>query len=325
MGKKKAFLAIIISLWFASGTGRASAEVVDRIVAIVNNDTITLSELNEELEPYAEQIRESHYTPEQKRKALFKLRQEILDRMIDQKLTDQESKKLGISIRESEVDKTIEEIKHQYFYTDEELRGVLAEEGLTLEEYRARIKEQLLQIKLVNIEVKSKIAITAKEIQDYYQRHKNEYQSRKKYHLRTILIGVPSSATPDQKLSALNRIEAVVAEFKKGASFENLARRYSEDITAADGGDLGLFSLRELSPQFQQAVRKMKEGEISPVLETPHGYQVLMLQKVIELPGKTLKEARIEIQEKLFRNMVEKKYKAWLKSLRERSYIKIIQ
>lgn len=322
---KKAFIPVLILLWLLLGAAAVCGELVDRIVAIVNDDTITLSELNEALGPYAGQIRESLYESEKKRKMLFKLREDILNRMIDQKLTDQESKRLGVSVHEGEVDKRIEQVKREHFFTEEELKKAIAAEGYTLEEYREQIKEQMLRIRLINVEVKSKIAITEKEIRDYYEKLKEAYQEKKKYHLRSILIRAPFSATADQRADALKRIEAVVNELKAGAAFDELAMRYSEDVTAKEGGDLGLFSLEELSPEFQETVRWMKEGEISPVLETSQGYQVLMLQEINKSPGKTLKEARIEIQERLYREVVEEKYKAWLKALRKRSHIKIIQ
>jgi len=317
------FLIILCSL--ASGAGAGFAEVVDRIVAAVNDDVITLSELDEALAPYLQQIRENHYPPEAQREVLFKLRQDLLNKMIDEKLTTQETERLHVSVDNREVDQQIEQIKSEHFLTDEDLRKSLAAEGFTLEEYRTRIREQMLRFKLINIEVKSKIAVTEKDIRDYYEEHKEDYQGVLKYHLGTILIRVPPSADADQKKSALEKIETIVKEFESGAAFDELAKQYSQDGTAAAGGDLGLFTLNELSAEFQETVRGMEEGQISPVLKTPKGYQILMLQEIKKMPGKTLKEARREIHERLYRELVEEKYRAWLKSLRNRSYVKIIQ
>ena len=320
----KAFITVFASLWLLLGVTGASGELVDRIVAIVNNDAITLSELNEAIKPYAQQIRASRYTPGQGHKMLLQLRQDILNSMIDQKLTDQQSKNLGVQVQDIDVEQRIEQIKREHFLTEEELRKTLAAEDYTMEEYRQHLKEQMLRIKLINMEVKSKIAITEKEIRDYYEKHKEKYQEQKKYHLRTILIRI-SSSKASENAEALKKAEAIVRKLEAGTPFEMLAEQYSEDATAKDGGDLGLFSLEELSPKFQEAVRNMKAGEFSPVLETPLGYQILMLQQVKTFPAKTLKEARIEIQESLYKDLVEEKYKAWLTALRERSYIKIIQ
>ena len=154
------FLIILCSLVLSAGA--VSAEVVDRIVAAVNDDVITLSELDKALSPYLQRIRKGQYPPEAQREMLFKLRQDLLNKMIDEKLTSQETERLHVSVDDREVDQHIEQIKSEHFLTDEDLRKSLAAEGFTMEEYRIRIKEQMLRIKLINIEVKSKIAVTEK-------------------------------------------------------------------------------------------------------------------------------------------------------------------
>ena len=321
----KRFIFLTVLCGFVSGAVAGYAELVDRIVAIVNDDVITLSELDEALEPYVRQIRKAYYSPETKREMLFKLRQDVLNKMIDEKLTYQETERLHVSVDDRDVDQHIEQIKSEHFLTEEELRQSLAAEGYTLEEYRERIKEQMLRMRLINIEVKSKIAVTEKDIREYYEKHKEDYEGTQKYHLRTILIGVSPSAGADQKKAALEEIESIVKDFKSGAAFDELAKQYSQDGTAESGGDLGLFSLNELSAEFQETVQRMAEGQISPVVQTSKGYQVLMLQEIEKMPGRTLKEARIEIHERLYRDLVEEKYRAWLTVLRDRSYVKIIQ
>lgn len=315
-------VALSAVLWRPLGCG---AELVDRIVAIVNDDVITLSELNEAIEPFVKQLNATNYTADQRRQLLYKIRHDALNSMIDQKLTDQESKRLGVSVSQSEVDQQIERIKTGNYYTEEALKKALKDEGYTLEEYRKRIREQLLSLRLINREVKSKIAITEKDIQKYYENHQKDYSGTKQYHLRTILIRVPSWQKAKDKEDALQRMDVVVEALKAGAPFDETAKKYSEDVTSKDGGDLGLFFLDELAPELQETVRWMKEGEVSSVLQTSQGYQILMIEEIRSSAGKTLEQARIEIQEKMYRQRVGKKYGAWLEALRHRSYIKVIQ
>ena len=299
------------------------AEVVDRVVAVVNGDCIALSELNERMEPYLRKVREANYPPEAEREVLFKLRMDVLNRMINEKLTAQEAQELKVEIGDSEVDAQIERIKSQHFITDEDLRKSLATEGLTLDEYRERLRAQILQATLVNIEVKSKVAVTDKDIQEYYEENKDYYEAMKKYHLRTILIKAPLSASSDEKEAARAMMESVVRALYSGAPFDELARKYSEDSSAAAGGDLGQFSLNELSVQVQEALRTLSKGEVSSILEAPEGYRILMVQDIEKEPGKSMEEATAEIQEKLYQRVVEEQYETWLKVLRERSYVKI--
>jgi len=315
------FLVALVSVML--GIATVHAEVVDRVVAVVNGDCIALSELNERAAPYMRKVREANHPPEAEREMLFRLRRDVLNRMIDEKLTAQEAEKLEVKVGDTEVDAQIERIKNQHFITDEDLRQSLAAEGLTLEEYRERLRAQILQATLVNIEVKSKVAITDKDIREYYEEHKDYYEEIKTYHLRTILIKAPPSAGSDEKETARAMMESIVRALYSGAPFDELARKYSEDSSATAGGDLGQFSLNELSVQVQEALRTMSKGEVSSILETPDGYRILMVQDIEKKPGKSMEEARAEIQEKLYEKVVEEQYEAWLKALRERSYVKI--
>ncbi len=315
------FLVIMCSLVW--GVVAGYAEPVDRIVAIVNDDCIALSELQEALVPYVKQIRAANYSPLVEREMIFKLRQDILNRIIDQKLTQQETERQKVNIGDKEIDQQIERIKSQHLLTDEELRASLARDGLTLEEYREKVKQQILRMTLINIKIKSKIAITDKDIREYYEAHKADYEGTRKYHLRSILIGEPPSDDTDMKMAALIKAEAIYKALKSGADLDEVARENAGGGVAVAGGDLGLFTLDELSTEFRETVRPMAEGEASPVLETPNGYQILVLQEIKEIPGKTLKDAGIEIHEKLYKEFEEAKYNEWVAELRERAYIKI--
>lgn len=302
-----------------------SAEVVDRIVAVVNDDIITFTELNQLFKPYADQIRVRGYTPEKESKMLFKVREDILNQIIDEKLADQEIERYGIVVSKKEIDNTIERIKKENFSSDEELREALGKEGLSIEEYRKRIKEQKLRAKLVNIEIKSKIVITKEDIKSYYKDHIDKYIGEEKYHLRNIILKVRRLGGEAEKLGVKKKIDAILIKLKEGERFEVMASKYSESPSAKDGGDLGLFKIDELSQQLQKIVKGMKAGEFTSVIDTEQGYQIFFVQDVIRSPGKSLEEASPEIQEKLYYEIVNKKYQTWLTELRKRSYIKIIR
>ena len=302
-----------------------SAEVVDRIVAVVNDDIITYTELNQLFKPYADQIRVRGYTPEKESKMLFKVREDILNQIIDEKLADQEIERYGIVVSKKEIDNTIESIKKANFSSDEELREALGKEGLSIEEYRKRIKEQKLRAKLVNIEIKSKIVITKEDIKSYYKDHIDKYIGEEKYHLRNIILKVRRLGGEAEKLGVKKKIDAILIKLKEGERFEVMAGKYSESPSAKDGGDLGLFKIDELSQQLQKIVKGMKAGEFTSVIDTEQGYQIFFVQDVIRSPGKSLEEASPEIQEKLYYEIVNKKYQTWLTELRKRSYIKIIR
>jgi len=303
----------------------ADAVVVDRIVAVVNDDLVTLYDLNKTFQPYEENIRALGYAPERERETLFKLRTDLLNRLIDRKLTDQVIKKNNIEVSEEEIDTTLERLKEARSLTDESLRAGLAQQGLTLEEYRNNIKQQLLRNKLVNREIKSKIVITEDDIKIYYDAHREKYAGETKYHIWNIFIRLPEFAVESTKSLALEKMDAVITKLTQGRAFESLAAEDSDSPTAPKGTDLGLYRLDELSPQLQKAVEVMKAGDFSSILETDMGYQIIYVQKIVQTDAKSLAEVKSEIQEILYNEAADNRFQAWLEELRKRAHIKIIK
>jgi peptidyl-prolyl cis-trans isomerase SurA len=314
---------LFCTLGFALVSRAESAEIVDRIVAVVNDDIITLFELNSLFKPYADKIKERGYALEKESKMLFETREDILKKLIEQKITDQEIKRFKISISEKEIDQTIERIKEANYYTDEDLRASLAKDGLTMEEYREQVREQILRKRLVNLKITSKIVITEEDIKSYYENHSDKYGGEKKYHLRNIIMKVSLPADEKEKREVKLRMDEVYAKLKAGQSFETMAKTYSESL-ASEGGDLGLFGLHDLSPQLQNEIKEMKAGEFTPVLYTDQGYQILYVQEIVNTSGKPLEEVSHEIERILFDDIVDNKFQSWLENLRKQSHIKII-
>lgn len=302
-----------------------SAEVVDRIVAVVNDDIILLSEFDESFKPYGDRIMASGYSLDKERQTLFNVREEILNQLIDQKLTDQQIKQSKITVSDNEIDKAIERLKEANLFTDEELREMLKTEGLTMEEYQKRITDQILRAKLVNFEIKSKIVITKEDIKFYYKNHSDKYGGIKKYRLSNIIMKMPSFASEEEKPGVLKKMEIVLTELKAGKPFDIIAKTYSESSYDNDDGGLGLFELKELSPEIQEAIKDMKTGEFTPVLDTDQGYQIFYIQEIVNVPGKSIEEASPEIEDMLYKEIVDKKFRSWIDELRKRSHIKTIK
>jgi len=316
---------IFCALSFFMTADVQSAEVVDRIVAVVNDDIILLSELDESFNPYAERIMASGYSLDEERRMLFNIREEILNQLIDQKLTDQQIKQSKITVGDDEIDKAIKRLKEANFFTDEDLREMLGVEGLTMEEYRERIKDQILRAKLVNFEIKSKIVITKEDTESYYKSHSDKYSRIKKYRLSNIIMKVPSFASEKEKLGVLEKMELALTELKAGKPFDITAETYSESSYVSDEGGLGLFELKELSPRIQEAIKDMNTGEFTAVLDTDQGYQIFYIQEIVDVPGKSFEEASTEIEDMLYKEIVDKKFSSWIDELRKRSHIKTIK
>jgi peptidyl-prolyl cis-trans isomerase SurA len=305
-----------------TGSTSIRAEVVDRVVAVVNDDIILLSELDDSLRPYFQKIAAAGYNDAQARRMRFKARQEVLDQLVDKTLTAQEIKRLGLTVSTAEIDSMLERIKEVNYLTDEELRAALQREGTTLVAYRKELEEQLLRTKLVNIEVKSKIVVTEADIKAYYKTHEARYAGEPEYHLRNILLTIPDTESAP---TVRRRMETIVAELKEGLSFVEAARRYSESVLAQEGGDLGRISLSTLSANIRDALDGLQAGEFTDILVTDQGLQLFFVESLFTASGRSLTEASAEIEDTLYKQSVDEKFNTWLAQLRDQAHIKLIK
>ncbi|MCG8472256.1 MAG: SurA N-terminal domain-containing protein [Desulfobacterales bacterium] len=170
-----------------AATAVARTEVIDRIVAVVNDDVVTLSDLNDALAPYEARIRSMQYPLEKEMEVRFKLREDIINQLIEKRLTDQLVARKGIKIGEAEVDRAIERVKSSNQMTDDTLRKQLKAQGISYDAYRDEIRGQLLRNRLVSYEVKSKIVITDEDIQNYYEAHKKDLGDKPLEELKTYI------------------------------------------------------------------------------------------------------------------------------------------
>jgi peptidyl-prolyl cis-trans isomerase SurA len=322
------FFGVYVWCWFMlfCAAGVASAEVVDRIVAVVNDDIIRLRELDRAAFPLENQIREKGFPLPKEGEEIYKIRTEVLNNLIDEKLADQEIRNSGIFVEDNEVDSAIEQIKAMNYYSDEDLRMALTANDVNMADYREELKRQILRNKLVNIKIKSKIIVTPSDIAAFYEKNADKYAPKRKYMLRNIMIAPPEPmASGSSSDSVYKTMADVRRQLSDGAAFEDLARKYSQGVNAADGGRLGLFSIDELAENIGTAIKDLQPGEFSEVTETEQGLQIFYVEKIEEIGGQALNEVSDEIRQSLYEETVNEKFQSWINHLREDAHIKIIR
>lgn len=319
--KCAALLLFCITLLAA---GSLYAGVVDRIVAVVNDDVILLSEMNKILAPYIRRLDASGYPAEQKEQILFKLKQDALDGLVEKRLVDQEVARYGLSVSENEVDATIERYKQAQMMTQEDLEKALKEDGLTFSEYRESVKQELLRPKLINMNVKSKVIVTDEDIKNYYENNKDKYGEETEYHLYNILIRKDTFSLTNTNDPGLEKMNAIRARLDNGEDFKDLAAKVSEAPNRDDSGNLGFFKPESFSDEIKTAIENLSPGSSTKVLNTDAGYQIFYLEEVRKTKGKTFEEVSDQIHMELYNNIVKEKFKNWLKSIRERAHIKLM-
>ena len=320
-------LVLLLQVVFAPRNGLA--ELLDRVVAVVNNDVITLSELEKEGAPFYREI--SAKTPATSlAETLQQAREHVLDRIIERRLITQKAKAGNISVSDAEVDAALEQMLAQSRLSKPEFLAKLKEDGLTETAYRENLRDQVLQTKVVNADVRSKVVITDEEITAYYAGHNTTQASSGGYYLLQIGISWKTGrdSSPEtletDKNSARKEAEKVLEMARDGEDFKALARKYSSMPSAADGGDIGVFQLDEMAPDMQQAVKNLKPDEVSDIIETPEGYQFFKLvnsedgTKAAMTPPEQEKE---EIRNKLYDQQLKKAYEEWMDNLKNEAYI----
>ena len=307
-----------VILWGAAGQGEAA---VDRIVAIVNQEIITLSEVDRLIAPHRAEIQaENRLEREEK---LRELRLKALDRLIEEKVLDYEAKKAGIKATSKEVETVIEQIRRRSNATQEDLEKALAKEGLTYESYRKEIERQLTRQRFVQWSMKAEPKVSEKELREFYEKNSQQYRTQESYRPAHILFVVPKDATSEQTLEIRIRCQKVLDKIKSGENFGEMAILYSQDPSSKDGGDLGFFKKGELLPPLERAALALKVGEVSGIVRTEFGFHLIKLldrKGGFPVPFEDVKE---KIEADYLGRELDKAVKQFISSVKEKSVIEI--
>jgi peptidyl-prolyl cis-trans isomerase SurA len=306
------------------GLAIAGAELVDRILVMVNDDIILKSDLDQVMSPLEASLDKQGYSKAEQHRILRNQRGKVLEQLIYDKLTDQQVRQHNLNVKDAAVDATIARIRSANKLTEDELHRALELDGMTYEAYRTQIKEKMLRAQLVNREVKSKIVITDADIKSYYDTHSEQYAGSVKYDLRHILLRVPGDAAPTEKTRVLEQMEVVRDRLLSGESFAKMAGQFSDAPTASQGGKLGVFGSHLLTEEIRSALKGTRVNEFTQTVETDQGYQIFYVEDIISTGGKSLEDASLEIRKKLFDDIVDQKFNTWIEDLRKRSHIQIL-
>jgi len=309
---KKKYSILWLALIFLGISSIASAEIIDRIVAVVNNDIITLMQLNKATNPYIKNIEASQQPGEQKEQMVKNLEKEMLQQLINRSLTTQEAIKYNIDVTAQEVDSAIDNFLKTNNLDMEGLEKGLAADGLNLNDYREKMKGEILQSRLISRAVRSKVIITDSDIKTYYDSHGELFKGVKKYHLRNIVMDSEED------------IMAVKKKMGKEVSFAQLAKQYSLATNASEGGDLGIFDINNFSEEIKVSLQPLGKGEYTSILGAGQGYQILFVEDILLEGNKTLGQASDQIENILYSEMAEKQFGEWIDSLKKKAHIKIM-
>jgi peptidyl-prolyl cis-trans isomerase SurA len=300
----------------------AAAETANRLVAVVNDDVITLHELHKKMKEMTGI--DPGMLRERSQRQYDDARRRVLERLIEDRIALEKIREIGIDVKNDEVDDAIDRIRRDNHWSQSELEASLREKGLTWEEYRQKVREDLQRYKLVNFEVKSRIIIRDEQIEAYYEEHQDRFQRKPGVELATIFLLRGSSGGPEEPDGLERTAASLVRQLREGSDFAELAREHSDGPGAEEGGYLGRFDPHQLEPEIRKVIEQTPEGGVSDPIVKPNGVQII---KVLDKGGTgvmPLEKVRDAIHRILLREEIDRRYAEWIEELKERTYTKVL-
>lgn len=310
---------IAVLFCFLPGIQAASGPVLlDRIVATVNDEVITWSELMNVILIDGRQFL-GGLSGEEREKKIGEAERPVLNSLIEMKLQLQEAHRMNLDVNASEIDGAIEEIKSKYNLSEETLMNSLKAEGLTLGDYRARLADQILLQKVINYAVRNNLVVSAEEVEQYYKDNIDEFGGGEKIRIRQIFFALPGDSSQKEAVEA--KALEVERRISSGEDFAKLAGEFSEDPSRAFGGDLGYISGGSALKEIEEAASLLKKGEVSKPFWSPAGLHIINLEDRTE--GGGIDKVTNKIREVLLQKAFESRYREWKAGLRENAFIEI--
>jgi peptidyl-prolyl cis-trans isomerase SurA len=308
---------LLLALW----AGSTAAAELTRVVAVVNNEPITSTELQQYMVRAKRQVaKQGVQIPEDE------LRQQVLEQMILEKLQLQVAKRMGITVDDTAIDRAIEDIARRNNMTLDALKQALAADGITFEQFREQIRREMTIARLRDREMEGRVMVSDAEVDhflannpDVMRRIEAEAGNVTQTHVRHILVRT-NQTTNDEAAKA--KLLALRERIVNGVDFAELAKANSDDGSAFKGGDLGWINPGDTVPQFEEAMNRLAPGEISQPVKTPFGWHLI---QVLERRPLTASEdyRRNYARQLLRRQKMEQAYNAWLQTIRAEAFVEI--
>lgn len=303
---------------------QAKPQVVEEIVARVNNQIITLSDYQKADQEMQQEVAQQCQgcTSEKVQDEIKDQQKDLLRNLIDNLLLQERAKDMGINV-DTDVVKQLDDVRRQNGLDSmEALQKAVESSGIDWADYQAQMKNQLLRQKVIEQEVSGKMNISPDTVQQYYNEHKQDFVMPEQVVLSEIFLGT-QGRTPEEIDAIRKKAEDLHGRLVRGADFSQIAQRYSEGQTARDGGNLGSFKRGILAPELDDAVFKLQKSGLTPVIQTKTGFEILRVDQHYQSGLQPMAKVENQIENKLYMQQMEPALRQYLAQLREESYITI--
>jgi peptidyl-prolyl cis-trans isomerase SurA len=293
--------------------------VVEDVVARVNDQIISRSDVERSAQQLQQEMASQNAPPAE----VATRERDMLRDMIDQQLLLSKAKELGLNA-DAEVVRQLDEIRKQNKLDSmEDLEKAARQQGVSFEDFKAQIRDQILTRQVVRDEVGRRLQVTQADEAKYYNAHKNEFEQPEQVRLSEILVPLPENATPAEIVQAERKANELKSEIMKGADFAEVAKKSSGGPTAAQGGELGLFKRGALAKVLEDQTFDLKPGESTQPIRTRQGFVILKVTGHQQAGPAPLKDVEPQVQEAMYMAQMQPALRAYLTKLREESYVDI--
>lgn len=299
-----------------------SARIVDRVVAVVNKDVITLSELEESLGPVMKSL-QSINDPVERAEAKRTQLKQGLDNLVSTRLVLQEADRRGISATVADVDAYIEQVRSRQKWSKEQLDTYLKAQGLSVGAFREQIREQLVRRKVVQRVVGARVRLSEGDLKDFYKEKLTQQNASVEVEAAHILLQVPAGAEVSSEAAIRQQANEILARAKAGEDFAALAKQYSEGPRAQEGGKLGVIRRGTIDPVLEEAIFGLKEGQVGGPIRTKFGYHVVRAVSHTKIAPPTFEESEVNLRRELQDKKLADEMQKWVKDLKQKAFIEV--
>jgi len=288
-----------------------AGDVVDRIVAVVNGEIITLFDVNQQIRGYTRQF-EGRVLTRDEEKALQAVRKKVLTQMVNDLLLEAEARRLEMTVSDVEIRNQIETLKRQNGLTEEQFLDQLKLQEMTRKDYEDKVKKDIMRQRLIGAMVQHKVVITQEEMKRYYEEHRDDFSEEKKMELALIMVA------PDFDIQELR--ERLLAG---DISFGQAASRYSLGPGADQGGELGEVRWADMRDSWKEVLRGLGEGDISAPFDLNGNQALLRILDMTSGDAPAFEEVKARIRDILYRPRIEERFHEYMEGLKTKAVVDI--
>jgi parvulin-like peptidyl-prolyl isomerase len=308
---RKLLLPLVSIILIGVSNPAFAKPINDNIIAIVNDDVITLKDLKDYIASIYRQLKIENHSPEEIQEIMSAYEEKGINQLVEDKLILAAANEKGLELRPEAVNKRIKEIKDKY-RTENEFLKSLDGQGMTITDLKTKLMNQMKARYIIDIEVKDKVFVNPQDVTKYYNQHMDEFTRKTKYSLQSIFVSFNKG-----KQEARNRASEARAKMAAGEDFDKILKEFSESPS------VGTIEEGQMVPAIEKEVFGLKIGEVSDLVEVEGGIYVFKVTGILPGRKETLTEAKERINNKLYDDEFQRKFRNWIEKLRKKNYVEI--